>query len=363
MPARPIVERDIQPAADLYWNFLRQRKGPAPPSICASLRELFFNSPVVDPEHPSIVYEKDGKIVGLMGILARRMSFNGRPIRVGFGGNFVIRPDARSGLAAARLIGGYTTKDFDLCQTDSTNEAARPFLERMGYTALPALNIHWYRPLRPAQCLVYIMARGRNRLASSIINSVAKPFCGLVDNVAGRVASNPFRQTRPRLHATQLDAETLLQCHIEFRKGYSIWPEYDLNLVKWQLDFMERSRGRGRLRKVALHDDTNRIVGWYIYYCKGGALGEVVQIGGDPKLTQDVLDHLFFDASERGVIGLHGVVNHRKLPDFSDKGCFFTCRGGWAFSKSSNPEILAALANGNFYFSRFDGEWALDPGD
>lgn len=363
MPARPILERDLQPAADLYWNFLCERKGHAPAAACATFRELFFTSPLVDPAHPTMVYEKDGKIVGLLSIIARKMSLNGRLVRVGFGGNLVVHPEARSGLAAARLIGAYTTKQFDLCQTDSTNAAARPFLERMGFTILPALNVHWFRPLRPAQYALYAISHGGRASASAVINSLAKPFCSLADKMAGKLAFVPFRPTKPRLHGTELDAETLLQCQVEFRKGYTLWPEYDLDLLKWQLGFMERRRKRGCLRKVAVRDDSGKIVGSYIYYAKRGGVGQVVQIGGDRRLTQEVLHHLLHDAWDQGAIALHGVVDERRMADFSDKGCLFTCRGGWAFSKSDDPEILDALARGNAFFSRFDGEWALDPGE
>jgi len=125
---------------------------------------------------------------------------------------------------------------------------------------------------------------------------------------------------------------------------------------------MERARSRGNLRKIAVRDDSGKVVGWYIYYVNPGTVGEVVQIGGDPKFAMDVLDHLFCDAWEQEVAGLHGVVDSRRVPDFSDKGCFFTCRGGWTLARSDNSELLRLLDYGEALFSRLDGEWCLDPG-
>lgn len=158
-----------------------------------------------------------------------------------------------------------------------------------------------------------------------------------------------------------MDVSTLLACLSEFRNGYSMWPEYNIDSLRWLLGFMERRAARGVLRKVVVRDDSQKIVGWYIYYVKPGAVGEVVQIGGER--IKDVLEHLFYDAWERGAIALHGVVGMKQVPEFSDKGCFFTCRGGWTVTRSRKPEVLKVLERGDAFLTRLDGEWCLDPGN
>ena len=66
------------------------------------------------------------------------MSVCGEPIRVAFGGNFVVDPQARSNLAGMRLLGTYMAGDQDLSQTDSANDVSRALLERFGFrTILP----------------------------------------------------------------------------------------------------------------------------------------------------------------------------------------------------------------------------------
>ena len=92
----------------------------------------------------------------------------------------------------------------------------------------------------------------------------------------------------------------------------------------------------------------------------------MVQIGGYPRSTKDILDHLFYDAWDRGVIALHGLVDSRRMADFSDKGCFFTCRGGWTMVKVRNPklrDLMDIVERGDIFLTRLDGEWCLDPGD
>jgi hypothetical protein len=183
----------------------------------------------------------------------------------------------------------------------------------------------------------------------------------VADGIAKQLRGTWSRRNS-RLHCVELNAEMLHGCQVEFRNGYSLWPECDVQALQWLLDFIQRSGERGALRKVALCDEDQNIVGWYIYYVKRGAVGEVVQIGGASKLSRDVLVHLFHDAQEQGVIALHGVADFKRIADFSDEGCIFTCRGGWTLAYARQRELIEVLESGNGLLSRLDGEWCLNPG-
>lgn len=364
MPVRPLVEADLPQVVDLYRTYMRRRKGTISQALQALFHDLFFVNPFNDSELPSLVYEApDGKVQGFLGRNVRRMSYCGQTLRVAFGGNLVVHPDFRSGIAAPHLVSTFMSADHDLAMTDSANNVSKNILQRMGYTVVPALNIHWRRPLRPSRYAIYGLSAATQSLALATLKFAAMPFCSITDSIASKLSSSPFHHIKPRLQGGELDLETLLQCMAEFRKGYTMWAEYNLSSLRWLLGFMESRPARGSLRKVLLRDDAKNIVGWYIYYVKPGAVGQVVQIGGDSKATKDILDHLFWDALERGVVGLHGVVDSRRTADFSDKGCFFTCRGGWTVASSRNPEIMRSLERGDVFLSRLDGEWCLDPGD
>lgn len=363
MAVRPFVEDDIPQVADLYWTFLRLRKGPAPPAVQSFFRELYFTNPWIDSTLPSLVCEgKSGRIVGFLGVIPRKMSVCGQPIRVAFGGNFVVHPEVRSTLPGMRLLGAYMAGGQDLSQTDSANDVSRILLERLGFRTILPYSIHWARPLRPAHYAVYLMSCLTGPALSASLKFAAKPFCSVVDSMAARLSFSPFRQTEPLLHAAELDIETLLHCLAEFHSGYSLWPEYDVHSLKWLLSFMDRMQAHGDLRKVVLRDDTQKILGWYLYYLKPGAVGEVVQIGGERQFTKNILDHLFYDAWNHGVIALHGVVHSRLMGDFSEKNCIFTCRGGWTLAHSRKPELLELLDSGDAFLSRLDGEWCLGLG-
>lgn len=362
MPVREFVKSDVPQVVNLYWKFMSPHTGKAPEVLHTSFTDLYFRSPLLDSSAPSFVYENSGEVLGFFGVTTRRMCLSGEVIRVGLAGNFVIHPKARSGVAAPGLLGAYAASNHDMLLTDSSNDISRHLFERLGFRTIPALNIHWARPLEPAQYAVYAMLRGMSSKVSSSFRFVTKPVCAVVDILSHKIVrSGPVPKTP--LFAEDLSLETLLRCFSEYHKGYALWPEYDAELLRWLLKFMECAKQRGTLRGIGLCDESGKSVGWYLYYSRPGAIGEVVQVCGKPKVYKAVLEHLFQDAREQGVIALHGVAEYRRISDLSDQGCFFTCRGGWTLAHSRRDELLDILQRGDAFLSRLDGEWCLNPAE
>lgn len=364
MAVRDFVQGDIPQVANLYWLHLGPRTGAAPLEVQKSLRELYFCNPLSDGDYPSFVYEnKEGEVVGFLGMTTRKMCLEGKPVHVGFGGNFVVHPSARGGLAAPRMLEACMAGPQDVVMTDSANDISRKVLERVGFKIVPTLNIHWARPLKPAQYAVYTLSRKMKPASlSSGIRFAAKPICSIVDGFA-RSRWLPAPKASARLNASELTCETLLHCFDKSKKADSLRPEYSQESLCWLLRFMERNRKRGDLRKIIVRDENQKTVGWYIYYAKHGAVGEVVQVGSLPEFSREIIRHLLNDAEEHGVIGLHGVADAERIADFSDEGCFFTCRGGWALAYSRDSELMDIFQRGHVCLSRLDGEWCLHPGE
>lgn len=361
MPIRALTEADIPQVSDLYWKYLRHRGDPVPPHLHKVFHELCFRSPFTEDNVHPLVFEDNNRVVGFSGGFVRRMSFCGRSIRMLVGGNLVFHPDFRNGHTAPEFVKTFFAQDADLAIVDSANNLGRKVLLRNEFRVIPALNVHWIRPLKPAQYALYGLSHSLGSFLSSSLN-LSKPFCSLTDRIIARMGVGLPRPKKSNLRGTELDAATLLHCLLEFRNGYSLWPEYGLSSLQWLLGFMEQRAARGTLRKILLWDDSDKIAGWYIYYVKPRSVGEVVQLGGPPDGTKEILDHLFQDALGQGLIGLHGVVEMRRMPDFSEKGCIFTCRGGWTMARSRDPELLKLLEV-DALFTRLDGEWCLDPGE
>jgi Acetyltransferase (GNAT) family len=360
MPVRRFAENDIPQVADLYWRILRERKGAPPPAVSAFLHELYFKNPWIDDSLPSLVYDEKGKTAGFLGVVPRKMRFKGEPVRIAYGGNFVVHPEFRNTLAGLHLLRTYMAGTQDLSQTDSANDTSRALLERLGFTTIVPHSVHWIRLLRPTRCATYALARFSEGALAASLAFVSRPLCSAVDHFAATMPASPFHQKQSRLQAAELDVPTLLHCMAEFRQGYSFGPDYDADSLGWLLAFMQKVKGHGEhLRKIVLRDDTGKTVGWYIYYRTPGKVGEVAQLGGEKKWMKQILDHLFYEAWSYGLIALHGTVDRAMIADFSEKNCFFTCRGGWTVAHSRKPEFLEILNRGEASLSRLDGEWCL----
>lgn len=361
MGVRQFAVDDIPQVANLWWKVLRHRKNPFPRELLSYFQELYFTGPLADPDLPSLVYEgAKGRIVGFLGVVRRTMTLRGQRIRVAFGGNFVFQPEERSSLGGLKLLRDYMAGVQDLSETDSANDISKALLERLGFRTVVPLSIHWARPLRPAQYALYGFSKLAGPKLGHALQLSSTPFCAIADRMAARLSFSPLRQNGTRLSAAELDLDTLLHCLADFPCDGSIRPEYRTEPLKWLLPFMTRMHPHASLRKFVLRDESQKIVGWYIYYVKPGAIGQVVQVGGQKEDIKEILEHLFHDAWACGVAGLHGTVPYQMMAHYSEMNCIFTCHGGWTVVHSRNPELIELLSRGDASLSRLDGEWCLN---
>src|SRR5246127_2873482 len=221
------------------------------------------------------------------------MSLWRQPIRVAMGGNFVVHPDARSSPAGLSLLEAYMEGAQDLSLTDSANDASRILMERLGFRTLMPFSTGWARALRPSRYAVHALCSLANPVISTSLSFVTKPLCGFADALANGLSLNPFRPTESPLHAVELDAEALLTFFSDFSNGHAIVPQYDVHSLSCLLSFMQRMHPDTELRKLGLRDASDTIVGWYLYYVRPGAVGQVIQIGCERQFLREVLDHLF----------------------------------------------------------------------
>lgn len=360
---RPFAEADIPSVSDLIWRVLHERKGPAPASLRDHLRVLFLQNPWMDEGIVSRVFENtQGKIMGFFGAVPRRMSLLGETIRLAFGSNLVVDPEGRASVTAMQLVRAFMKGTQDVSITDSANEMSRPLLRSLGFNAVPIYSLLWARPLRPFQYGARTLSRFKKSSVLAGVESIFRPFSMFADAVATKVRVSPFHAIELASDDEELDTETLIQCLNTIPSKHWMLPEYDRESLNWVLDFVVKRNVFGDLRKAVVRDKDRKIVGWYIYSINKGAVGQVLQIGALSASVGIVLDHLFRDAGNRGLIGLEGRMEPQFMQELTAKSCFFFRNGSWTLVQSSKPSLLAMLQSGTAFFSRLDGEWALRHG-
>jgi len=356
---RAFIQDDIPQVAALKWRFLHNGNGSAPPAMESYIRELFFHGPFAEKTLPSLVYENEhGRVVGFMGVLRRRMSSHGKPIEAAVASSLVVDPDSRSTMAGLKLVNWFLSGKQDLAMTDTANQVTQQIWARLGGRTVALYTMHWSRPLRPALYAVYAASRLGKGCLSEAFALGCKPICRIVDAIAARLPSSPFRQTSRLISEEDLTAEALVACLHDFPASHSLRPECEAGSTRWLLDFMARMNAYGSLRKVLLRNRENKIIGWYLYCLRRGGVGEVVQVGTAHSSFAVVLDHLSYDAWSHGAIALHGRLDSRISQESLGKYCFYF-PGNRLLVHSRDPELTRQIQNGSAFLTRLDGEWCL----
>jgi hypothetical protein len=360
---RPFCESDIPPVADLIWRVLHEHNTAAPASLHTHLNDLFFHNPWAEEGMVSRVLEDaQGKITGFFGAVPRRMTVQEKTIRIAFGSNFVMDPTGRTVLAAIQLVKAFLKGPQDVSMTDSANEASRQLLRSLGFSVVPIYSLQWARPLRPARYATHAISRLKKSGGARMAASLARPASIIADAMASGMKMSPFRQSRPATADEELDSTTLLQCLNTIPSKHWLLPEYDQNSLNWIFEFIAKRKVYGDLRKCLVRDKDRKIIGWYIYSGGRGEVGEVLQIGAESPSIGVVLDHLFYDAWQLGLIALHGRMEPQFMQELTARACFFFRHGSWTLVHSKNSELMAMIQSGSAFFSRLDGEWCLRHG-
>jgi hypothetical protein len=349
---RQFGEEDIPAVAELHRRVMRVN---APDSMdwMRAYRnyfgEVFLSDAALNSGLSSLVYQREGRILGFLGVMPRRMRFHGQPLLAAVCSQFVVDP-AERGQAGLQMLKRCFAGDQDLSITDEAADCTRKIWEWCGGLAALPFSMHWIRPLRPAQAALSFGAPGLARGLSSLARAI--------DAIATRPGSR-FRPAAPAGSRAALDEATLLECLKDFDGGCSMGPAYDAHAVNWVL---QRARGHvdhGAVRALVVRDESQTVIGWFIYHARRGGPGEVLQLAAQPRHQRNVLDHLLDDAWQQGATMLSGRLEPAFAPQLSENGCLSYRRGYWTLVQSKRPELCEALQRGDAFFTRLEGEWCL----
>src|SRR3989442_5060952 len=130
---RPLVEDDIPAVAELHARVFGGN-GPASQALRGYLTQIFCRHPWYDGTFPSLVYEvAGGKIAGVLGVMRRPMTLNGRLVRVAISHDFMVDPRSRWTLAALKLLRVFFAGPQDLSLANG-NASSRKTWEAVGGT-------------------------------------------------------------------------------------------------------------------------------------------------------------------------------------------------------------------------------------
>lgn len=353
---RPFVEADIPQVARVHRAAFRLGDSPGLASYHDYLTRVFLENPAGEGPLPSLVYqEHDGRIVGFVGLVPRRVSIDGRHFRALVSSQFIVDPTSHVGLVALRLAKAYLEGPQDLSIADEANDVSRKIWEGLGGTTALLLSLYWTRPLRPARLALSCL---RQRRGFAALAAAGGPLAIVADTLAARVPGSHFRQSEPSADAETLHGRTALAHAPEFCDPMSLRVDYDDRTFQWLLDRIVHGTPGGRPLNAVVKNGS-KILGSYIAHLDRGGVADVAQLVASHSSIHEVLDHLFYHAWQQGAVSVTGRMDPRFMQALSDKYCLFHRRGPWVLIKANKPELRHAFQTGATSFSRFDGEWSL----
>jgi hypothetical protein len=354
---RIFAEDDIPAVAALFGRVFPDLRWPSPAACESSLREVLFHNPWRNAELPSWVAEENGRIIGFLGVVPRRMLLRGRPIRVAVGVHFMVDPDRRHSLTALQLLKACFTGPQDLYLADGASDSSRRIWTKLGGTASLLYSLQWIWPLRPARCALSLL-QGRGVIRAPLALA-ARPLVAVTDALAARLLPNGFLREETGLTEDTLDSATMSAHLPDVMDGNALQAVYDAHSLAWLLEQAARMTRHGTLRGRAVLDRERRLIGWYLYYALSGGVSEVLQLAARNGSFDRVLRRLLADAWRHGAAAVRGRLDPRYVQQLSDRHCWLRTGGIWTLVHSRDADIMAAIHQGDAFLSRLEGEWCV----
>lgn len=314
---------------------------------------IFFDGPFNDPELPSLVHEDDdGRILGFVGRIARKMILAGEPVRMAVTTQLCVDADGPK-TVAVQLLNHVLRGPQDLIWTDSATDRVRLLWRRLGGEVARVQSLRWTLDTRPSRAALSGVAGSATTRAMRL---AARLTLGDADRTLVR------RATAASSHLRSETVSDLENVGGEIRKlaGSTLSSAEDPAAVGWLLQQVQQKYPETPLRRTVLRNTGGSVVGFYAYFPRRGSIADVVQLQAVEAEYRAVLAHLALDAARQGAHQLGGRLEPALVDGLGDTTIRASRGAPWALFHTRRPEIRHAIHSGHTDLSRLDGEWWLN---
>ena len=131
---RRLEEEDLPEVADLHRRVMRPNAGTRGASLQdyrEYFRDVFLSNAALNAGLQSLVYQREGRLMGFLGVMPRLMHFNGTPLVAAVCSQFVVDP-AERGQAGLQMLKRCLAGTQDVSLTDEAAECTRKIWEWCG---------------------------------------------------------------------------------------------------------------------------------------------------------------------------------------------------------------------------------------
>jgi hypothetical protein len=352
---RPFLPEHVPAVADLHLKVMRGRPGRAGKTLENYFHEMFFSNPWISEEFPSLVYMDKGELVGFLGILPRTMDFNGKPIRVAVGAQYMVDRERHRGLAGLELRRRFFQGPQDLSFEDGAGEANHIVWTAAGGLPAQLYAFNWLRVLRPLGTARSFVdrAQGAARWAGKICLVGAGP----IDFLLSKVPHSPFGPPQAAYVSRQVSVDALFERIQAIGWREPLKPAYDLQSFRWLMSQIALGDSREQVRMACVEASDGDPCGWYAYTLQPDGAASLLQIGVRRRDQFDaVLLALFQDAWQQGAVFVKGQAIPQFLVNLTNQQCLFRQTNTSVLIHSRDRELLDTILRGKAALSRLDGE-------
>jgi hypothetical protein len=342
---RPMRPEDLTSVAGLFNRVFRNRRADPSPDQLDYLHRLFFESPIYDPRHGSIVHLNANGVID-SALLALPMTFTtgGKEITARLLCAFMA--DGRAGLAgAARLAHAIRVSQPDFCFSDNASPASADHWTTGGGMMLPVQSLEWRRAFRPIGfCLERAAARiaWLRRIASSLPVRLADR---LVRSRLPAFTTQPVAGWRSR-NATSSD----FRRHAgEMTARFWLRPAWNPEEVRWLMDGARLNRTLGELQCRVISDAAGKDIGCMLYFRNPGRTAEVLDVLASAGRETEVVAHMLHELDREGHVAARGMSQPFLMSALMRSRRMRFKHRGYFCMVSRHDDIRRAAATGDIY--------------
>jgi len=351
---RPLQPDDMPAVASLYAELEGRDTTLSYPGFERFFGRVLTESPFVDPEIPSLVFEDPEEgVVGVIGSHVRPFQFGQESVRVACCGPLVVRAAHRSRGVGALLLRRFIAGPQDLLVNDRTLEDVRGMWTALGASSYGGAAVGWRRVLAPLGAGSAAAFRRRFDRQVPPGGAALAPL----DALAGRSRRPPAPEGGSREPLTAAGLTELVE---GLRREFPLRPAYDEAFLGSLLAMMVGVDVAGGVLATLVRDEDGNPAGAYVMFAARHGRAEVQQVFSGRERAGFVLDHLFVEAASAGAVEVRGRLEQylqtallqrraQLIPD---------C---WVTVHSRDPQLAATALAGRALLGRFDGEWWMRP--
>jgi hypothetical protein len=339
---RALAHDDLPAVAALLRDHLGD-DAPTLPFLAATL----LDHPWADEETPSLVATQDGRVVGFLGVQARRLRLAGRAARGACCSHLVVAPDARATATGALLVRRCLAGPQDVTWSDSAIPIVARLWQTFGGDVDHARSCDWLLVLRPAHWAAAI-ARGR-RASRDLVPVGALPAHAL----GRRLVRRAFPQRESGVAGETATPEAIVAALGATAHGLTVHVDYDAAQLTHLLELVAATAGPVRCRLVRRDREP---IGWYAYVSRPGSVSRVLHVGARLREAGAVVADLVDDARDTGAAALAGRVEPALDDPLRERFAVL----GYArlpVVHARDQATRVALGTARSVLSQLDGEW------